>query len=50
MNQDSALSVATGYGLNDQGVRVQVPVGSRIKVVAGGDSLQKWRVVANNID
>jgi hypothetical protein len=27
---DSAVGITTGYGLNDQGVRVQVPVGSRI--------------------
>jgi hypothetical protein len=27
---DSAVSIATGYGLDDQGVGVQVPVGTRI--------------------
>jgi hypothetical protein len=27
---DSAVGIATGYGLDDQGVGVQVPVGSRI--------------------
>jgi hypothetical protein len=29
-SQDSVVSIATGYGLDDQGVGVQVPVGSRI--------------------
>jgi hypothetical protein len=29
-NLDSAVGIATGYGLNDRGVGVQVPVGSRI--------------------
>jgi hypothetical protein len=28
--QEIAVSIATGYGLDDQGVGVQVPVGSRI--------------------
>jgi hypothetical protein len=28
--RDSAVGIATGYGLDDQGVGVQVPVGSRI--------------------
>jgi hypothetical protein len=27
---DSAVGIATGYGLDDRGVGVQVPVGSRI--------------------
>jgi hypothetical protein len=30
MSRDSAVGIATGYGLNDRGVGVQVPVGSRI--------------------
>jgi hypothetical protein len=29
-NRDSVVSIATGYGLDDQGVGVRVPVGSRI--------------------
>jgi hypothetical protein len=29
-SQDSAFGIATGYGLDDQGVGAQVPVGSRI--------------------
>jgi hypothetical protein len=29
-NRDSAVSIATGYGLDDQGVGVQVPVRARI--------------------
>jgi hypothetical protein len=28
--QDSAVGIATGYGLDDRGVGVRVPVGSRI--------------------
>jgi hypothetical protein len=28
--RDSAVSIATGYGLDDRGVGVRVPVGSRI--------------------
>jgi hypothetical protein len=28
--RDSVVGIATGYGLDDQGVRVRVPVGSRI--------------------
>jgi hypothetical protein len=30
MSQDSAVGIATGYVLDDLGVRVRVPVGSRI--------------------
>jgi hypothetical protein len=29
VSQDSVVSIATGYGLDDRGVRVQVSVGSR---------------------
>jgi hypothetical protein len=29
-SQDSIVRIATGYGLDDQGVGVRVPVGSRI--------------------
>jgi hypothetical protein len=29
-SQDSIVGIATGYGLNDRGVGVRVPVGSRI--------------------
>jgi hypothetical protein len=29
-SRDSAVGIATGYGLNDRGVGVRVPVGSRI--------------------
>jgi hypothetical protein len=29
-SQDSVVGIATGYGLDDRGVRVRVPVGSRI--------------------
>jgi hypothetical protein len=29
-SRDSVVGIATGYGLDDQGVRVRVPVGSRI--------------------
>jgi hypothetical protein len=29
-SRDSAVSIATGYGLDNQGVRVWVPVGARI--------------------
>jgi hypothetical protein len=29
-SQDSAVGIATGYGLHDRGVRILVPVGSRI--------------------
>jgi hypothetical protein len=29
-SRDSAVGIATGYGLDDQGVGVRVPVGSRI--------------------
>jgi hypothetical protein len=30
MSRDSSVGITTGYGLDDQGVRVQVPVGARI--------------------
>jgi hypothetical protein len=30
MSRDSAGGIATGYGMHDRGVRVRVPVGSRI--------------------
>jgi hypothetical protein len=30
VSRDSAVGTATGYGLNDRGVGVQVPLGSRI--------------------
>jgi hypothetical protein len=30
MSQDSVVGITTGYGLDDQGVGVQVPVGARI--------------------
>jgi hypothetical protein len=30
MSRDSAVGIATGYGLDDRGVGVRVPVGSRI--------------------
>jgi hypothetical protein len=30
MRRDSSLGIATGYGLEDQGVAVRVPVGPRI--------------------
>jgi hypothetical protein len=30
VNRDSIVSIATGYGLGDRGVRVRVPVGSNI--------------------
>jgi hypothetical protein len=29
-SRDSVVCIATGYGLNDRGVGVRVPVGSRI--------------------
>jgi hypothetical protein len=29
-SRDSVVDIATGYGLNDRGIGVQVPVGSRI--------------------
>jgi hypothetical protein len=29
-SQDSTVGVATGYGLDDRGVAVPVPIGSRI--------------------
>jgi hypothetical protein len=29
-NRDSAIGIATGYGMDDRGVGVRVPVGSRI--------------------
>jgi hypothetical protein len=29
-SRDSAVGIVTGYGLDDQGVGVQVPVGARI--------------------
>jgi hypothetical protein len=29
-SRDSVISIATGYGLDDRGVRVRVPVGVRI--------------------
>jgi hypothetical protein len=29
-NRDSSVGIATGYGLNDRGVRVQVPIGARM--------------------
>jgi hypothetical protein len=29
-SQDSAVGIATGYGLDERGVGVRVPVGSRI--------------------
>jgi hypothetical protein len=28
-NRDSLVGIATGFGMDDQGVRVRVPVGSR---------------------
>jgi hypothetical protein len=30
LNLDSVVGIATGYGLDDRGVGVRVPVGSRI--------------------
>jgi hypothetical protein len=30
LNQDSVVGIATSYGLEDRGVGVRVPVGSRI--------------------
>jgi hypothetical protein len=30
MSQDSSVGIATGYGLDDGGVGVRVPVGARI--------------------
>jgi hypothetical protein len=30
LSRDSAVGIATGYGLNDRGIRVRVPIGSRI--------------------
>jgi hypothetical protein len=30
LNRDSVVGIATGYGLHDRGVRVRVPVGSKI--------------------
>jgi hypothetical protein len=30
MNRGSVVGIATGYGLDDRGVGVRVPVGSRI--------------------
>jgi hypothetical protein len=30
VSRESAVGIATGYGLDDQGVGVQVPVGARI--------------------
>jgi hypothetical protein len=30
VSRDSALGIATGYGMNDRGVGVRVPVGARI--------------------
>jgi hypothetical protein len=30
MSRDSVVGIATGYGLDNQGVGVRVPVGSRI--------------------
>jgi hypothetical protein len=39
---DSAVGIATGYGLDDQGVGIRVPVGSRIfssHVVQTGSSV-----------
>jgi hypothetical protein len=30
LNRDSTVGIVTGYGLDDQGVRVQVMVGARI--------------------
>jgi hypothetical protein len=30
MSRDRAVGIATGYGLDDRGVGVRVPVGSRI--------------------
>jgi hypothetical protein len=30
VSRDSSVGIATGYGLGDQGVRFEVPVGSRI--------------------
>jgi hypothetical protein len=30
MSRESAVGIATGYGLDDQGVGVRVPLGSRI--------------------
>jgi hypothetical protein len=29
-SRDSAVGIATGYGLDDRGIEVEVPVGSRI--------------------
>jgi hypothetical protein len=30
MSRDSVVGIATGYGLDDRGVAIRVPVGSRI--------------------
>jgi hypothetical protein len=30
MSRDSAVGIATGYGLEDRGIAVRVPVGARI--------------------
>jgi hypothetical protein len=32
-SRDSSVGIATGYGLDDQGAGVQVPVGSRIFIL-----------------
>jgi hypothetical protein len=33
VNRDNAVGIATGYGLDDRGVGVRVPVGSRISLL-----------------
>jgi hypothetical protein len=33
MSRDSAVGIATGYGMDDQGVRVQVPVGQEFSLL-----------------
>jgi hypothetical protein len=36
-SQDSVVGIATGYGLDDRGVGVRVPVGSRINTLIHGE-------------
>jgi hypothetical protein len=33
MNRDSAIGIATGYGLDDQGAGVRVPVGQQFSLL-----------------
>jgi hypothetical protein len=47
-SRNSVVGIATGYGLDDQGVGVRVPVGTRIFVSCRADRLRGARSLLSN--